>query len=115
MKNDVEIISKSAEFIWTCVNMDEAQKQLVYVRDVLGYKDAYIYRDNSCDVPQESRQNEFDKILTTICEASEKYKTVWVSFPYDKTRIAEAIWLYSTIPTGRKPRFKKSSVLCLMT
>ena len=113
MKNDVEIISKSAEFIWTCVNMDEAQKQLVYVRDVLGYKDAYIYRDNSCDVPQESRQNEFDKILTTIQEASEKYKTVWVSFPYDKNAYCRSNLVIFYDTDRAKTTFQK--IVCLMS
>lgn len=44
MKDDeVEIISPAAQFIWACDTMAEAREQLAYVRDVLGYKDAYIY------------------------------------------------------------------------
>lgn len=45
MQEDVEIISPTAQFIWACDTMAEARKQLDYVRDVLGYKDAYIYNE----------------------------------------------------------------------
>lgn len=58
-------------------------------------------------------QNEFDKILTTICEASEKYKTVWVSFPYDKNAYyrSNLVIFYET--DRAKTTFQK--VVCLMS
>lgn len=39
----IEIISPTAQYIWACDTTAEAREQLAYVRDVLGYKDAYIY------------------------------------------------------------------------
>lgn len=42
MEKIYEVISHEAEFIWGCENADEAEKQLEYVKNELGYKDAFV-------------------------------------------------------------------------
>ena len=37
-----EIVSDEAQFIWGCENAKEAEEQLKYVKNELGYKDAFI-------------------------------------------------------------------------
>lgn len=39
---EYEVVSPSAHFIWGCDSLEEAKEQLVYVKEELGYADAYL-------------------------------------------------------------------------